>query len=61
MKQLYEMGFANRKKEGKEYHYFTTSKKFENIQFNEIVYTELELESWLESQGLKQQQELGIK
>jgi len=54
MKQLYEMGYANRKKEGKEYHYFTTTKKFENIKFNEIVFTESELESWLESQGLKQ-------
>jgi len=50
MKQLY----ANRKKEGKEYHYFTTTKKFENIKFNEIIFTESELESWLEAQGLKQ-------
>jgi len=56
MKQLYEMGFVTREKEGKEFHYFATTKKFENIQFNEIVYTELELESWLESQGLKQNQ-----
>jgi len=54
MKQLYEMGYVTRQKVGKEYHYFTTSKKFENIKFNEIVFTELELESWLEAQGLKQ-------
>jgi len=54
MKQLYEMGYVTRQKVGKEYHYFTTSKKFENIKFNEIVFTELELESWIEAQGLKQ-------
>jgi len=54
MKQLYEMGYVTRQKIGKEYHYFTTSKKFENIKFNEIVFTESELESWIEAQGLKQ-------
>ncbi len=61
MKQLNEMGYVTREKEGKEYHYFPTSKKFESIQFNEIVFTESELESWLEAQGLKQPQELGMK
>jgi len=59
MKQLYEMGYVTRKKEGKQHHYFATSKKFENIQSKEIVFTESELESWLEAQGLKQPQELG--
>jgi len=61
MKQLYEMGYVTRKKEGKQYHYFPTLKKFENIQFNEIVFTESELESWVESQGLKPEQEIRTK
>jgi len=52
LKQLYDMGFLRRDKEGKEYRYFPTEKKFENIQAEDIEFTEEELDLWLESQGL---------
>jgi len=52
LKQLYDMGFLRRNKEGKEFRYFPTEKKFENIKVDKIVFTEQELELWLESQGL---------
>ena len=52
LKQLFDMGFLSRNKEGKEYRYFPTEKKFENIQAEDIEYTEEELDSWLKSQGL---------
>jgi len=52
LKQLYDMGFLSREKEGKEYRYFPTEKKFENIQAKDIEFTEEELDLWLESQGL---------
>jgi len=52
LKQLYDMGFLRRDKEGKEYRYFPTKKKFENIRTDEIEFTEEELDLWLESQGL---------
>jgi DNA-binding transcriptional regulator GbsR (MarR family) len=52
LKQLYDMGFLRRDKEGKEYRYFPTEKKFENIKVDDIAFTEKELDLWLESQGL---------
>jgi len=52
LKQLFDMGFLSRNKEGKEYRYFPTEKKFENIQSKDIEFTEEELDTWLESQGL---------
>jgi predicted transcriptional regulator len=52
LKQLYDMGFLRRDKEGKEYRYFPTEKKFENIKVDDITFTEEELGLWLESQGL---------
>jgi len=52
IKQLYDMGFVRRDKEGKEYRYFPTAKKFENIQSKDIEFTEEELDLWLKSQGL---------
>ena len=52
LKQLYDMGFLRRNKEGKEYRYFPTEKKFENIKIEDITFTENELELWKESQGL---------
>ena len=52
LKQLYDMGFLSRTKEGKEFRYFPTEKKFENIQAKDIEFTEEELDTWLESQGL---------
>jgi len=52
LKQLYDMGFLRRDKEGKEFRYFPTEKKFENIQAKDIEFTEEELDLWLESQGL---------
>jgi predicted transcriptional regulator len=55
LKQLYDMGFLSRTKEGKEFRYFPTEKKFENIQAEDIDFTEEELDLWLESQGLKQE------
>ena len=52
LKQLYDMGFLRRDKEGKEYRYFPTEKKFENIKVDDIVFTEEEFNLWLETQGL---------
>ncbi|MEX2192504.1 MAG: helix-turn-helix domain-containing protein [Nitrosarchaeum sp.] len=52
LKQLYDMGFLRRDKEGKEYRYFPTEKKFENIKVEDIAFTEEELNLWLKSQGL---------
>lgn len=52
LKQLYDMGFLRRDKEGKEYRYFPTEKKFENIKVDDIAFTEEELDLWLKSQGL---------
>jgi len=52
LKQLYDMGFLRRDKEGKEFRYFPTEKKFENIQSKDIEFTEEEFDLWLESQGL---------
>ena len=52
LKQLYDMGFLRRDKEGKEYRYFPTEKKFENIKVDNIAFTEEELDLWLKSQGL---------
>jgi predicted transcriptional regulator len=52
LKQLYDMGFLRRNKEGKEYRYFPTEKKFENIKVDDIAFTEEDLNLWLESQGL---------
>ena len=52
LKQLYDMGFLRRNKEGKEFRYFPTEKKFENIQAEDIEFTEEELDLWLKSQGL---------
>lgn len=50
LKQLYDMGFLSRTKEGKEFRYFPTEKKFENIQVDNIEFTEEEYDSWLEAQ-----------
>jgi len=55
LKQLYDMGFLRRDKEGKEFRYFPTEKKFENIKAENIEFTENELDLWLESKGLKQE------
>ena len=52
LKQLYDMGFLSRTREGKEFRYFPTEKKFENIKADKIEFTEEELDSWLKSQGL---------
>lgn len=52
LKQLYDMGFLSRNKEGKEFRYFPTEKKFENIHAEEIDFSEEELDLWLKSQGL---------
>ena len=52
LKQLYDMGFLSRTREGKEFRYFPTEKKFENIKADKIEFTEEELDLWLESQGL---------
>ena len=52
LKQLYDMGFLRRNKEGKEFRYFPTEKKFENIKADEIEFSEEELSKWLEDQGL---------
>ncbi|QUC65731.1 helix-turn-helix transcriptional regulator [Nitrosopumilus sp. K4] len=52
LKQLFDMGYLTRIKEGREYRYFPTEKKFENIQVDDIVFTEEELAVWLKSQGL---------
>lgn len=46
------MGFLSRNKEGKEFRYFPTEKKFENIHAEEIDFSEEELDLWLKSQGL---------
>ena len=51
LKQLYDMGFLSRNKEGKEFRYFPTEKKFENIHAEEIDFSEEELDLWLKSQG----------
>ena len=52
LKQLYDMGFLSRTKEGKEFRYFPTEKKFENIQAEDIEFSEEDLDLWLKSQGL---------
>lgn len=52
LKQLYDMGFLRRDREGKEYRYFPTEKKFETIKVDDISFTSEELGVWLESQGL---------
>lgn len=52
LKQLYDMGFLRRDKDGREFRYFPTEKKFENIIVDDIEFTEEELDLWLESQGL---------
>ena len=52
LKQHYDMGFLSRNKEGKEFRYFPTEKKFENIHAEEIDFSEEELDLWLKSQGL---------
>jgi len=52
LKQLFDMGFLSRNKEGKEFRYFPTEKKFENIQAEDIEFTEEELDLWLDSQNL---------
>ena len=52
LKQLYDMGFLRRDREGKEYRYFPTEKKFDNIKVNDIVFTEEDLNLWLKSQNL---------
>jgi len=55
LKQLYDMGFLRRDKEGKEFRYFPTEKKFENIRVDEIEFSEQDLTQWLETQGMKQE------
>lgn len=52
LKQLFDMGFLSRNKEGKEFRYFPTEKKFENIQVEDIEFSEEELNLWLDSQEL---------
>jgi DNA-binding transcriptional ArsR family regulator len=53
LKQLYDMGFLRRDRDGKEFRYFPTEKKFENIRAESISFSEEEFHKWLESQNIE--------
>lgn len=51
MNQLLNYGFVSREKtKSREFEYFPTQKKFENIQFDDIEFEESELNEWLEQE-----------
>lgn len=50
MKQLLESGYCSRSQSGREFHYFPTDKKFDEISIEKIDYTKEELESWIHDQ-----------
>ena len=49
--QLYRSGFLDRERnKNKEFEYFPTGKKFENINIDELEFSKNELEEWIEEQ-----------
>ena len=50
MNQLWSAGYLNREKKSKEYAYFPTEKKFEEIKTDDIEFTKEELEQWAKEQ-----------
>lgn len=49
LKQLFDMGYLTRSKEGKEFRYFPTEKKFENIHVDNLEFTEEEYDEWFKT------------
>ena len=50
MKQLLDSGYCTRDQQGREFHYYPTDKKFDEIAIDNIDFTKEELESWIHNQ-----------
>ena len=50
MKQLLDSGYCTRYQTGREFHYYPTDKKFDEISIGNIDFTKEELESWIHDQ-----------
>ena len=50
MKQLLDGGYCTRDQTGREFHYYPTDKKFDEISIDNIDFTKEELESWIHNQ-----------
>lgn len=50
LKQLLDAGFLSREKDGREFLYHTTEKRFQNISIENIEFNKTELDDWLHQQ-----------
>ena len=61
MSQLLNSGFLTREKKGsKEYIYFPSEKKFEEINTDDIEFSKEELDQWIQEQTLKHPERLEV-
>ena len=60
LKQLLDAGFLTRDKDGREYKYHPTQKKFQNISIDKIEFTKYDLEEWMKTQLGENQQKFTV-